>query len=94
MNQDYLQTMYDQKKEKYYELINFIRNLDIEANLYVIIVSSLDAFLKDSICGINRLFEPKFKCNTIIRMVSQSPLNGSMSIWYSTYEKCARQLFL
>lgn len=80
-------TVYDQKKEKHSELINYIRNHDFEAKLYVIIVSSLGAVLKDSICDINRLFAPKLKCNTIIRMISRSVLNSSMSIWYTSFRE-------
>ena len=80
--EDTLSMVYNQKKDKYRDLINHIRGLKIQVQLFVIIVSSLGAVYKDSLTDINHLFLYKSIGKTVIRSVSRAALIGSLKIWF------------
>ena len=82
-----LMTVYQHKKEKYRPLINFIQRLNIQVQLFVIVVSSLGAVHHDTITDINRLFPIRKVNSTIIKRVSRAALTGSMKIWLSCHHQ-------
>lgn len=78
---DSLQATYDNKKKKYSELVQHLRNKGIIVEFYVVIVSSLGAVLEESRKDINSLIKCKYKAKTLIKRISANAIIGSMEIW-------------
>lgn len=85
--EDSLKKVYEHKKEKYRELVEFLRNRNIAVQLYPIIVSSLRAVYKDSITDLNRVFTVRSKCKTLIKRLAVNALWGSLKIWHQFRSK-------
>lgn len=73
---------YKHKKEKYADIVNFLRDRKIDATFYVIIVSSIGAIFKESNKNINCIVTSKKKAKATIRRISVNAIIGSMNIWH------------
>ena len=78
---DSLKASYDAKKQKYGELVQALRDLNIHVELFVIIVSSLGAVYDDSRLEINKLINDKKRAKTLIKRISANAIIGSLEIW-------------
>ena len=87
---DTLADVYSHKKEKYSELVNFLRDRNIDVTFGVIIVSSIGAVFRESINDINRIINVKKQAKTAIKRISACAVLGSMKIWLSRSQRPIR----
>ena len=80
--EDALKKAYDEKKLKYKDLIEWIRNQNISVEYFVIIVSSVGAVFQESIADVHRLFPNKKIARTLIKRLAINAIMGSMDVWY------------
>lgn len=80
-NNDTLNKVFNNKKSKYSQLVDFIHSQNIIVEFYVVIVSSLGAVFHKSISELNRLVTCKKTCKTLIKRLSVNALWCSLNIW-------------
>lgn len=78
--EDALKKAYDEKKLKYKDLIEWIRNQNISVEYFVIIVSSVGAVFQESIADVHRLFPNKKIARTLIKRLAINAIMGSMDV--------------
>lgn len=80
-NTDSLKLTYENKKNKYANLVQALRNHNIKVELFVIIVSSLGSIYIETRNDINKLIKCKKKAKTLMKRLAANAIIGSMEIW-------------
>lgn len=84
-DEDTLSDVYLHKKEKYSEIVSFLRDRNIDVTFCVVIVSSIGAVFKESINDINRIIKNKKQAKSAIRRISANAILGSLKIWNNRF---------
>lgn len=79
---DSLQEKYEAKRSKYLPLIKELNDRGIEAQLYVIVVSSLGAVYKETEKAIYSLIKNKRAAEKTVRVISTIAITESAKLWW------------